>query len=240
MMQASCLLCWHVTMAPEVRDASSASADEGATMSVALPDQEIDKPAFMKERLKLGPFQTQIIGCKSKPLLGESHHVMIMLLRASAAQPDGMWPLPPGLHVLNAFTQVSVVVRNMLNSPIFLKKGVWVVCMVSASLVFPVELSPEMEVALEAETACEPMMVATQQEKLLKKLNLDSLSRNVATTRELVLAFHDIFMLDRNELGCRVRSSIKSASTIVSFLKSGSGTFLCHFLMRYAPCSETC
>ena len=63
-----------------------------------------------------------------------------------------------------------------------------------------------MEAALRAEIACEPMTVAVQQEKLLKKLNLDGLSnwtpRNVAAASELVLAFHDIFVLDGNKLGC--------------------------------------
>ena len=42
--------------------------------------------------------------------------------------------------------------------------------------------------------------------KLLEKLNLDGLSNwtqgNVAAARELILAFHDIFMLDGNKLGC--------------------------------------
>ena len=52
----------------------------------------------------------------------------------------------------------------------------------------------------------EPMIVTAQQEKLLEKLNFDGLSnwtpRNAAAARELVLAFHDIFTLDGNELGC--------------------------------------
>ena len=50
------------------------------------------------------------------------------------------------------------------------------------------------------------MSVSTQEERILEKLNLDNLSnwslRNPAAMRELVLAFHDIFMLDNNELGC--------------------------------------
>ena len=50
------------------------------------------------------------------------------------------------------------------------------------------------------------MTVAMQQGKLLKKLNLNGLSnwtsRNMAAARELILAFHDIFVLDGNELGC--------------------------------------
>ena len=68
------------------------------------------------------------------------------------------------------------------------------------------ELSPEVEAILGVEAQPEPMSVSAQQEKLLEKLNLDGLSswspRNVAATRELVLAFHDIFALDNNELGC--------------------------------------
>ena len=94
--------------------------------------------------------------------------MMIIHLRAYEAQLEGAWPLLLGLHILHAYTQlkmssskVSVVVRNMLDSLIFLKKGVWVAHMVSASLVPLVELSPEMEVALGAETTCEPMTVAT-------------------------------------------------------------------------------
>ena len=50
------------------------------------------------------------------------------------------------------------------------------------------------------------MSVIAHQEKLLEKLNLNGLSnwtpQNVAVAKELVLAFHDIFMLDGNELSC--------------------------------------
>ena len=50
------------------------------------------------------------------------------------------------------------------------------------------------------------MSVAARQEKLLEKLNLDGLAdwspENVAAVRELVLAYHDVFALESNELGC--------------------------------------
>ena len=120
-------------------------------------------------------FKTQILECKVKPLIGESAHVMVM--------PGGAWPLPPGLHILHAYTRlkmssnkVSVGVRNMSKSPIFLKKGVHVARVVSVSPVLPAELSPETEAVLGAEAEGEPMSVAEQQEKLLEKLNLDGLS----------------------------------------------------------------
>ena len=56
MLWASALLCRHGTVAPEVGDEGRAPKDEGATVSVASPDQETDEPVFMKESLRLGPF----------------------------------------------------------------------------------------------------------------------------------------------------------------------------------------
>ena len=103
-------------------------------------------------------------------------------------------------------SKVSIVGRNMSDSPIFLKKGVRVAHLVSTLPVLPVELTPKMEATLGTEVVHAPMTVVTQQKKLLEKLNLDGLSnwtpRNAAATRELILAFHDIFMLDGNKLGC--------------------------------------
>ena len=76
----------------------------------------------------------------------------------------------------------------------------------SASLVPPTELSLDMESALGMEARPEPMSVVLRQEKLLEKLNMDGLAhwspRNAAKARELVLAYHDVFMLESNELGC--------------------------------------
>ena len=68
------------------------------------------------------------------------------------------------------------------------------------------ELSPEMEATLGMEARPEPMSVVARQEKLLEKLNLDGLAhwspRNAAAERELVLAYHDVFTLENNKLGC--------------------------------------
>ena len=129
---------------------------EGA--SGESPEGSVDGLVMVWESVRLEPFQTEIIEAQVKPLLGYTSYVMITLLRAEG-QPQGTKPLPLGLHVLHTYThlkngsgRVSLVVRNMSDSHIFLKKGVPVVWVVSASLVPPVELSPEMEAALGAET----------------------------------------------------------------------------------------
>ena len=109
-------------------------------------------------------------------------------------------------HIKNSSGKVSLMVRNMSDSHIFLKKGGLVVHVMSASPVPPMELSLEMEATLDMEARPEPMLVVARQEKLLEKLNLDRLApwspRNAAAVRELVLAYHNVFALESNEFSC--------------------------------------
>ena len=174
---------------------------------------DMDELVMMRESVHLGPFQTEIIEGRVNPLFGDMAHMMITPLKAGEGQLWEARPLPPGLHVLHAYThlknsssKVSFMVRNMSDGHIFLKKGVLVAQAVSASLVPPTEFSLEMEATLGTEARPEPMSVVVRQEKLLKKLNPDGLahwsSRNAAVVRELVLAYHDVFTLESNKLGC--------------------------------------
>ena len=75
-------------------------------------------------------------------------HLMVVLIRCADVESGKAHPLPPGLQVLHAYTMlmagskhVSLVVRNMTDSAIFLKKGVHVAHVVSAILVPPVEVT---------------------------------------------------------------------------------------------------
>ena len=172
----------------------------------------VDELVMVWESVCLGPFQTEIIEGQVKPLLGSTSYMMITPLKVEGQQQETKL-LPLGLHVLHAYTRlkngsgkVSLAVGKVSDNQIFLKKGVPVARVVSTTLVPPVELSPEMEAALGGESRPEPLSVAARQEKLLEKLNLDRLAHwspeNAVAARELVLAYHDVFALDSNELGC--------------------------------------
>ena len=146
---------------------------EGVEMPVegageGLPEGSTDELVMVQESVHLGPFQTEIVEGRVKPLLGDTSYMMITPLRAEG-RPQESKPLPPGLHVLHAYTRlknssrrVSLLVRNVSDSHIFLKKGVPVVWVVSASLVQPVELSPEMEATLGMESWPEPLFVVAR------------------------------------------------------------------------------
>ena len=69
----------------------------------------------------------------------------------------------------------------------------------------PLEETPS-EQDEDAQAPKEHMTVQERQDKLLEKLNLDGLSEwtphNAAIARELLLSYHDAFVLKPDELGC--------------------------------------
>ena len=106
---------------------------------------------------------------------------MVVPIRHAYVESGKACPLPPGLQVLHAYTMpkagnkhVSIVVRNMMDSAIFLKKGEHVVHVLSVTLVPLVEVPSEQVEGVEAPR--EQMSVQEWQEKLMDKLNLNGLS----------------------------------------------------------------
>ena len=96
--------------------------------------------------------------------------------------------------------------RNVSKSPIYLRKGVQVARLVPAMIVPPSVPALVLEGATALEAIAEPLSVVEQQVKLLDKLDLSGLKnwapRNAKAAEQLVLSYHDVFALDKNELGC--------------------------------------
>ena len=87
--RVSCLLGQCGTMAVDLGVAGDGPTEQGAMASELPVSQDLDKPIYMKENVRLGLFQIQTLECRVKPLIGESAQVMVTLLRAGAAQPGG-------------------------------------------------------------------------------------------------------------------------------------------------------
>ena len=151
---AQLLSCWKSTAV--LTSGSVETQVEGA--SGGPQEGDVDELVTVRESVCLGLFQTEIIEGHVKPLLRDTSHMMMTPLRVEG-QPQKSKPLPLGLHVLHVYTclkngssKVSLVVRNISDSHIFLKKGVPVVQVVSASLVPPAEFLLEMEATLGTES----------------------------------------------------------------------------------------
>ena len=101
MARTSHLLSRRGTVIEDPGMAGDGPAEEVAAAPESPAGQEVDELVFMKGNVRLGPFQTQILECKVKPLTGESAHVMVTPLRAGESQPGGAQPLLLRLHVLH-------------------------------------------------------------------------------------------------------------------------------------------
>ena len=120
---AQLLSCWKSTAV--LTPGSVETQSEGA--SGGPQEVDMDEMVMVRESVNLGPFQTEIIEGWVKPLLGDTAHVMITLLKVGEDQLRDSRPLPLRLHVLHMYThlkngtgKVSLVVRNTSDSYIFL------------------------------------------------------------------------------------------------------------------------
>ena len=187
--------------------------EEGAEGTDTSEEKEVDTVIKMKDSIHVGPFQTEILEGKISQAPTRDTHVMVAPIGCTAEVKQGRaCQIPPGLQVLHAYTtliagskQVSIVVRNVTDKAIFLKKDAWVAHIASVMLAPPEEAPSEQDEDMHKHLK-EHMMVQERQEKLMEKLNLDGLSEwtphNASIARELLLSYHDAFALEPDELRC--------------------------------------
>ena len=208
----------HASRLLSIRRGTTTSDDESSgdvadpKPSASAPEPETDIPVYVKESVCVGAFQMPILECKVDPLQEKSAEVMVIPVRSGGLQGAKIKPLPPGLQVLYVFTvwkqgssKVSIVVQNVSGPPIYLKKGIQVTRFVPAMPVLPSVPALVLEGATALEAIAEPLSMAEWQAKLLEKLDLSGLKnwapRNAEAAMQLVLSYHDVFVLEKNELG---------------------------------------
>ena len=96
--------------------------------------------------------------------------------------------------------------QNVSESPIYLKKDVQVTRLVPAMPIPSSMPALVLEGVTALEAIAEPLSMAEWQAKLLETLDLSGLRswapRNAEAAEQLVLCYHNVFVLDKNELGC--------------------------------------
>ena len=129
----------------------------------------------MKNNVCVDPFQTEILKGRVAQTPAKDTHMMVVPIRHAVVVQGKTHSLPPGLQVLHAYTmltagskQVLIVVRNMMDSAIFLERGAHVAHITSAMMVPPEEVSLE-----EEQDTQEPREYLSIQERQ-EKLNSDS------------------------------------------------------------------
>ena len=112
---------------------------------------EMDKIVEMKDNVHVGPFQAEILKGRIVQVPAHDMHLMVVPIRHADVKSGKVHPTAPRItsvaHLHTTLSagskQVSIVVQNMMDSAIFLKKGVSVVYVISVTLVPPVEVPLE-------------------------------------------------------------------------------------------------
>ena len=111
-------------------DIAEGTPEKGAEGTDMPGEEEVDTVVEMRGSTHVGPFQTEILEGKIAQAPTHDTHVMVTPIGHAELKQDGGHQLPPGLQVLHVYTtltagckQISIVVRNVTDQAIFLKKG---------------------------------------------------------------------------------------------------------------------
>ena len=176
---------------------------------------DLDEPVLLKDRVIIPAFASRIVHVRTQRTFMKGHCLNIMV---QPPYPEDKAKLPLGLYVQRVYTElkdgsqnVSMVLRNSTGKPMHLTAGQLVGHIVAANLVPDVVASPELEAKLAKDGEPEATLTTEQRQELLMKVleengslgKLDGWKKEMALKAKwLLMEFHHIFSLERNEIGC--------------------------------------
>ena len=179
--------------------------------------RDIDKKLFLKKKMTIPAFESAILHCRTKKfqMIGCRLHAM-----TQATYREDEAHLPNGVYVLKTYTDllpgsqnVSVVLRNLTGKPVHLTARRCVARVVAANMVPEAKPSADFLQKLEEmEPSPEQkkLTIPERQELLLELLKKDGRLDKLKTwppdlaleLERMLLEHHNIFSLDKNEIGC--------------------------------------
>ena len=176
---------------------------------------DLDEPVLLKDRVIIPAFASQIVHVRTQRTFIKGHCLNVMV---QPPYPEDKVKLPLGLYVQRVYTElkdgsqnVSTVLHNGTGKPMHLAAG-WLVCrIVAANMIPDAVASPELEAKLAKDREPETLLTTEQHQELLMKVleengslgKLDGWKKEMALKAKwLLMEFHHIFSLERNEIGC--------------------------------------
>ena len=151
----------HLSQLLSLRVVAEGMLEKGVEETNTPGEKEVDAVVEVKGSTHVGPFQMEILEGKLSQAPTHDAHVMVTPLGHAESKRDRGCQLPPGIQVLHVYTtltagckQIAIVVWNMTEQAIFLKKGVRVAHVVSVKLAPPEEASSRQEEDVQVPKEC--------------------------------------------------------------------------------------
>ena len=195
-------------------------ANNGITMptNTGKNPTDLDEIVLLKNKIMIPAFETAVLHCRMKRtmMMGCKLHIMTqaMYLEDRVNLPNGVYMVKTYTELHNSSCNISVVLRNLTGKPVHLAAGQAVVRVVAAnaipdetpSLEF-LEKLDEMELLwdppkkLTVEERQKLLLEVLQKEDRLDKLK-EWLPKLALKFERMLMEHHNIFSLDKNEIGC--------------------------------------
>ena len=164
----------------------------------------VDKVVWVSSKFQIPPFGCKAIhGRTGLLLMGYKLNVMTHGLEKKSPQ------LPLGVKVLSSYAtlttgskRITIVLRNNTNEWVEIQHGVLIARMVTVNMIPPADLGESPIKAADSGRMSEEV----RQQMLFKKLDLSGLeswsTKAAEQARSLLAEYHDLFSLEKNEIGC--------------------------------------
>ena len=195
---------------------TSVDPDAVFPMNMGANPIDIDKVITLTEKFTLPAFASMIVKGRTKNtmMMGNKLHVM-----TQAPYYEDHANLPNGLYICQSYTElkdgsrnIGLVVHNGTSRPISMNGGRIISRVVTANVVPNAELSPKLlqELNKDEEEPTKKLTMEERQELLMQVLQerggLDMLKKwekpYADQARQLLMEFHNVFLLEKNKMGC--------------------------------------
>ena len=177
---------------------------------------DIDEVITLTKKFTLPAFASMIVKGRTKNsmMMGRKLHVMTQApyYEDHANLPNGLYVCPSYTELKDGSRKVGLVVCNGTSRPISMNSGRIISRVVTANIVPKAEPSPELwqELNKDEEKLTKKLTIEERQELLMQVLqekgSLDMLEKweklYADQARQLLMEFHNVFSLEKNEMGC--------------------------------------
>ena len=190
--------------------------------SEPMPTNTNQDPLSLDEKVLLKTKCT-IPGFESIIVRGRTHRTMMMGYRLNvmtqapyledrANLPVGVYVIPTSSELQDGSRSVAIVLCNLTGKPVHLQAGRVIAWVLAANIILEGKPTPELTKKLDKqdpESAPKKLSIEERQKLLMELLRQDGLDQLADWTPELaqkferlLMEYHDIFSLDKNEIGC--------------------------------------
>ena len=178
---------------------------------------DLNKKVFLKNKCTIPGFESVVVQARTHRMMMMGYCLNVM---TQAPYVEDWANLPVGVYVILMYSElrdssrsVAIVLCNLTGKPVHLQAGLVIARVLAANVILEGKLTPELMKKLDEQDpeSVPPKLSIEERQQLLMQLlrqegGLDELAQWMPELawrfEQTLMEYHDIFSLDKNEIGC--------------------------------------